>query len=125
MTIHPQKHPIIPQLAANAVGAGLKPAHFAEILAARPDLGFFEIHAENYMNAGGPNHRWLAAIGEHYPLSVHGVGLSLGSTETLDRDHLARLKQVVDANRAGAGVGTSRLVRLFRPRLSRPAAPAL
>ena len=95
MTIHPQKQRIIPQLAANAVGAGLKPAHFEEILAARPTIGFFEIHAENYMNAGGPNHRWLAAIGEHYPLSVHGVGLSLGSTERLDSDHLARLKQVV------------------------------
>lgn len=95
MTIHPHPRPITPQLAANAVGAGLKPAHFAEILAARPELGFFEIHAENYMNAGGPNHRWLAAISEHYPLSVHGVGLSLGSTERLDRDHLARLKHVV------------------------------
>lgn len=84
-----------PALAQNSVGAGLKPAHYAEILAARPDIGFFEIHAENYMNAGGPNHRWLAAIRECHPISVHGVGLSLGSTEKLDRDHLARLKRVV------------------------------
>ncbi|WP_374547928.1 DUF692 family multinuclear iron-containing protein [Rhodoblastus sp.] len=82
-------------LAPDSVGAGLKPDHYAAILAARPDLGFFEIHAENYMNAGGPNHRWLAAIREHYPLSVHGVGLSLGSVAPLDRDHLARLQQVV------------------------------
>jgi uncharacterized protein (UPF0276 family) len=100
MNIHPQqqrqKQRPLPQLAANAVGAGLKPAHYAEILATRPAIGFFEIHAENYMNAGGPNHRWLAAIGEHYPLSVHGVGLSLGSAEKLDRDHLARLRQVVE-----------------------------
>ncbi|MDI9848732.1 DUF692 family protein [Rhodoblastus sp. 17X3] len=84
-----------PALAENCVGAGLKPAHYAEILAARPDIGFFEIHAENYVNAGGPNHRWLAAIRERHEISVHGVGLSLGSTEKLDRDHLARLKKVV------------------------------
>lgn len=85
-----------PALAENCVGAGLKPAHFAEILATRPDIGFFEIHAENYMNAGGPNLRWLAAIRERHPISVHGVGLSLGSTEKLNRDHLARLKLVVE-----------------------------
>jgi uncharacterized protein len=95
MNIRPQSHSNAAVLAQNSVGAGLKPAHFAEILAARPDVGFFEIHAENYMNAGGPNHRWLAAIRERHAISVHGVGLSLGSTEKLDRDHLAWLKQVV------------------------------
>ncbi len=83
-------------LALDAVGAGFKPAHGAEIMAARPDIGFFEIHAENYMNAGGPNRRLLAALAESFPISVHGVGLSLGSTEKLDLDHLARLKEVVD-----------------------------
>jgi hypothetical protein len=86
-------------LAATAAGAGLKPAHYAEILATRPEIGFFEIHAENYMAAGGPAHRWLAAIGETYPLSVHGVGLSLGSSEPLDRDRLARLARVVSLYR--------------------------
>ncbi len=83
-------------IALNAVGAGFKPAHGAEILATRPDIGFFEIHAENHMNPGGPNRRLLAAIREFFPISVHGVGLSLGSTEKLDSDHLARLKDVVD-----------------------------
>ncbi len=87
--------PNIPRLAAGVAGAGLKAAHYAEILATRPDLGFFEIHAENFMSAGGPDHRWLAAIGEIYPLSVHGVGLSLGSAEPLDRERLARLARVV------------------------------
>jgi uncharacterized protein (UPF0276 family) len=86
-------------LAATDAGAGLKPAHYAEILATRPEIGFFEIHAENYMAAGGPAHRWLAAIGETYPLSVHGVGLSLGSSEPLDRDRLARLARVVSLYR--------------------------
>ena len=83
-------------IAPDAVGAGFKPAHGADILGTRPDIGFFEIHAENYMNAGGPNRRLLAAIRESFPISVHGVGLSLGSTEKLDLDHLARLKEVVD-----------------------------
>ncbi len=91
-----------PPLASTSLGLGLKPSHYGEILATRPDLGFFEIHAENYMAAGGPAHRWLAAIAEIYPLSLHGVGLSLGSCEPLDRDHLARLK---------------RLERLYRPAL--------
>ncbi len=83
-------------IALDAVGAGFKPAHGEEILAARPDIEFFEIHAENYMNAGGPNRRLLAALAEAFPISVHGVGLSLGSTGKLDSDHLARLKEVVD-----------------------------
>ena len=73
-------------------GAGLKPEHIATILASRPDMGFFEVHAENYMGAGGPPHAQLTAIRERYPLSLHGVGLSIGAARPLDRDHLARLK---------------------------------
>jgi hypothetical protein len=95
MTIQPKIDRSFPPIATNAAGAGLKPEHYDRILATRPALGFFEIHAENYMSAGGPSHRWLAAIGEIYPLSVHGVGLSLGSTEPLDRERLARLARVV------------------------------
>jgi uncharacterized protein (UPF0276 family) len=73
-------------------GVGLKPEHYADILAGAPDVGWFEIHAENYMGAGGPPHRWLTAIRERFPLSLHGVGLSIGAARPLDRDHLARLK---------------------------------
>lgn len=80
-------------------GLGLKPAHYAQILRDRPDLGFFEVHAENYMGAGGPPHRYLSEITAHYPLSLHGVGLSIGGPEALDRDHLARLRQLVDRYR--------------------------
>ena len=72
-------------------GVGLKPEHIDEILRERPALGFFEIHAENYMGAGGPPHRRLEAIRALYPVSLHGVGLSIGSPKPLDRDHLARL----------------------------------
>ncbi|NBZ86351.1 MNIO family bufferin maturase [Stagnihabitans tardus] len=78
-----------------AIGLGLKPAHYEVILETRPDLGFFEIHAENYMGAGGPPHAWLERIAALYPLSLHGVGLSIGG-ESLDPAHLARLRRLVD-----------------------------
>jgi uncharacterized protein (UPF0276 family) len=72
-------------------GVGLKPEHVDRILTERPDIGFFEIHAENYMGEGGPPHRRLEAIRAAFPLSLHGVGLSIGSPKPLDREHLARL----------------------------------
>lgn len=72
-------------------GCGFKPEHFEAILAERPDVGFFEIHAENYMGDGGPPHRRLEALRALYPLSLHGVGLSLGGPRPLDPAHLARL----------------------------------
>ncbi len=77
-----------------ACGIGLKAEHYREVVAGKPKLGFFEIHAENYMGAGGPPHRWLSAIREHYPLSLHGVGLSIGGKRPLDIAHLARLKDL-------------------------------
>src|SRR5262245_17371584 len=73
-------------------GVGLKPEHYAAIIETSPEIGWFEIHAENYMGAGGPPHRYLTAIRERYPLSLHGVGLSIGAARRLDKDHLARLK---------------------------------
>jgi uncharacterized protein (UPF0276 family) len=72
-------------------GVGLKPEHIDGILRDRPALGFFEIHAENYMGDGGSPHRRLDAIRALYPLSLHGVGLSIGSPKPLAREHLARL----------------------------------
>jgi hypothetical protein len=76
-------------------GVGLKPEHFQEILETGPDIGWFEIHAENYMGEGGPPHHHLAAIRERYPVSLHGVGLSIGGSAPLDRDHLGRLKALI------------------------------
>jgi uncharacterized protein (UPF0276 family) len=78
------------------VGVGFKAEHFAAIVETGPHLGFFEVHAENYMGAGGPPHRRLEAIRERYPLSLHGVGLSIGSPGPLDRAHLQRLAQVAE-----------------------------
>ena len=77
-------------------GVGLKPEHFRDILASAPDIGFFEIHAENYMVDGGPFHHYLGRIRETYCLSIHGVGLSIGGASPLDEDHLDRLARLLE-----------------------------
>ena len=76
-------------------GVGLKPEHFRDVLATRPDIGFFEVHAENYMVDGGPFHHFLGRIREHYPLSLHGVGLSIGADGPIDEAHLDRLDALI------------------------------
>ncbi|MFK5977952.1 MAG: DUF692 domain-containing protein [Rhizobiaceae bacterium] len=76
-------------------GIGLKAQHVAEILETRADIGFFEVHAENYMGAGGMPHAQLTQIREKYALSVHGVGMSIGGENQIDKEHLARFKAVV------------------------------
>ncbi|MCP1483906.1 uncharacterized protein (UPF0276 family) [Pseudomonas fluorescens] len=75
-------------------GLGLKTGHFREVLGLQPDLGFFEVHAENYMVDGGPFHHFLGLIRQQYPLSLHGVGLSIGAEGPLDKDHLKRLAEL-------------------------------
>ncbi len=83
------------QLPSNA-GIGLKAEHYQDILSTKPDIGWVEIHAENYMAEGGPSHYYLTEIAQLYPLSVHGVGLSIGGAKPLDKDHLNRLKILID-----------------------------
>ncbi|PIB45891.1 hypothetical protein AOA57_23365 [Pseudomonas sp. 2588-5] len=78
------------------VGLGLKHEHFVEVLETSPAIGFFEVHAENYMVAGGPFHHYLGLIREQYPLSLHGVGLSIGGEGRLDTEHLARLATLIE-----------------------------
>lgn len=76
-------------------GIGLRSAHVAEIVAGRPQVGFLEIHAENYMSGSSA----LAALDRlrwDYPISLHGVGLSLGGAGALDTRHLARFKLLAD-----------------------------
>jgi len=85
-----------PSGAAFPSGIGLKAQHYAEILARKPDLAFLEIHAENFMSSGGAHHRYLEQLADIYPLSVHGVGMSLGSASGLSRTHLQRFKGVVE-----------------------------
>lgn len=83
-----------PAALPNRAGVGFKPEHFEAILAGGGEVGFFEIHAENYMGDGGPPHRRLEALRERFPLSLHGVGLSLGRPGPLDRAHLRRLAEL-------------------------------
>jgi uncharacterized protein len=77
-------------------GVGLKPQHFREALAAGTGIGFFEVHAENYMVDGGPFHHFLWRIRENHALSLHGVGLSIGAEAPLDEAHLDRLAALID-----------------------------
>lgn len=90
MTVSSHHGPSWRAASACRTGLGLKPQHFAQILGQLPPLEFFEIHAENYLSAGGPFHHYLGRIRQHYALSVHGVGLSIGGGD-LDPAHLARL----------------------------------
>ena len=82
-------------------GLGLKAEHYRAVLAAKPELGFFEIHAENYMGEGGPPHRYLTAIRQDYSLSLHGVGLSIGGNRPLDKSHLQRLRALIERYQPG------------------------
>ncbi|GAB4259813.1 MAG: DUF692 domain-containing protein [Pararhodobacter sp.] len=77
-------------------GLGFKPDHFREIAQTPGAVGFYEVHAENYMGAGGAPHAMLERLHADHALSVHGVGLSIGGAGPLDRDHLARLKTLLD-----------------------------
>ena len=76
-------------------GTSFKSEHLPAILGARPQAGFFEVHAENYMGAGGPPHRALEAIRRDYPVSLHGVCMSIGGPQPLDKAHLARFRNLV------------------------------
>ncbi len=76
-------------------GVGLKPEHYRTILDSRPPVGWFEVHPENYMGAGGPPHHYLERVRALYPLSLHGVGLSIGAAGRLSRVHLDRLKALI------------------------------
>ncbi|MEQ8346624.1 MAG: DUF692 domain-containing protein [Sneathiellaceae bacterium] len=79
---------------AHRCGIGLRAPHHAAIVADRPPVGWLEVHAENYM-CGGPPRRYLEAVRRDWPLSIHGVGLSLGSAAAPDPAHLDRLARLV------------------------------
>ncbi len=78
-----------------AAGIGLRAPHVDEVIATRPAIGWLEVHSENHMG-GGPALRALEQIRRQYPVSLHGVGLSLGSVDGLDGRHLGRLKALVE-----------------------------
>ena len=90
LSAHGQTHSRIPASA----GIGLRFPHHRVVVEERPGAAWFEVHSENYMGGGTPL-RYLDAIRREYPLSLHGVGLSLGSADGLDERHLARLRRLV------------------------------
>lgn len=77
-------------------GIGLRVPHYAEVLEHWPEIAWLEVHSENFFADGGRPHEILEQVRNHYPLSLHGVGLSLGSTDPLNRWHLDRLKGLID-----------------------------
>ena len=92
---------LLPPSAANqslplTAGIGLRAPHVAHVLAHRPPVAWFEVHSENYFAAGGPSLAALDKIRADYPISLHGVGLSLGSTDPLDFPHLTKLARLVE-----------------------------
>lgn len=83
-----------PPVATN-VGLGWRHPHHAQVLAERPDVAFLEVHSENFFAEGGAAAQVLRLGAQHYPISLHGVGLSLGSAAGLDDWHLAQLARLV------------------------------
>jgi uncharacterized protein (UPF0276 family) len=77
-------------------GTTFKHEHLAAILAEAKQHGFFEVHAENYMGAGGPPHRALEAVRRDTPVSLHGVCMSIGGPQPLDKTHLERFRHLVE-----------------------------
>ncbi len=78
-----------------AIGVGLRAPHVRDVESTRPAIGWLEVHAENYLGGGPPLAR-LQSLRRDYPLSLHGVGLSLGTATGLDPEHLKRFKDLID-----------------------------
>lgn len=89
-----KRYACFPRATPCAAGAGLRAPHYAEILSTQPRIGWFEVHSENYFGAGGQALHYLEQIRSMYPISLHGVGLSLGSADALDKEHLRKLKSL-------------------------------
>ena len=81
----------------NTVGVGLRAAHYEDFLSCKRDVGWLEVHSENYFGAGGHDLHVLRRLRADYPVSLHGVGLALGSAQAESGRHLARLKALVEA----------------------------
>jgi uncharacterized protein len=99
-TLKASRAPAVSRFPAHSIaglaGTSFKHQHLPAILAEGKQDGFFEVHAENYMGAGGPPHEALARIRRDHPVSLHGVCMSIGGLQPLDKDHLERFKALVD-----------------------------
>jgi uncharacterized protein (UPF0276 family) len=92
-----QNHWGLPDL---GLGIGLRTTHFAHILGERPEIGFFEALTENFLDTGGRPRFILDQVAEHYPVVMHGVSMSVGSTDPIDFSYLARVKALAERTRA-------------------------
>ena len=90
-----QTQPLAPR-----AGIGLRAPHYREVLETRPDIGWLEVHSENFFGRGGQPLHFLEQVRAIYPLSLHGVGLSLGSADDVSHEHLVRLKALRHPGRA-------------------------
>ena len=86
------------------IGIGLRPPHYDEIRHTLPRVGWLEVHSENYFERHSQGFEVLAELARHYPVSLHGVGMSLGSADPLDAGHLRQLAALVAAARVQATV---------------------
>jgi uncharacterized protein (UPF0276 family) len=87
---------VMQKITGNMLGIGLRDPHYYQVLAEKPSIDWLEVHTENFMLKGGPLLELLFSIGQHYPLSFHGVGLSLGSAQGICKKHLRRIKKLVN-----------------------------
>ena len=104
-------------------GIGLRARHYPEFLGARPAAGWIEVHSENYFGAGGRDRRLLEELRRDYPVSLHGVGLGLGSADGDTGEHVQRLRALVH-HRLRAHPERVRRVARSAEQLRRPQAPA-
>jgi uncharacterized protein len=95
MAPHAMQAVLNPQPMPARAGIGLRAEHHAAVLSQQPDVGWLEVHSENHFAPAGAAHLVLDALRPNYPISLHGVGLSLGATDPLDREHLARLSAAI------------------------------
>jgi len=79
------------------VGIGLRHSHIEKFATQKPNVGWVEVHSENYLTRGGPAFAKLLEIRQNYPVSLHGIGMSLGSADGLDEVHLRQVKDLIDA----------------------------
>lgn len=84
------------RISGDQIGIGLREPHYYQVLKEKPKIDWLEVHTENFMNHGGPLHDILFSIRELYPISFHGVGLSLGSVQGICKNHLKRIKKLIN-----------------------------
>ena len=82
--------------ANSLIGVGLRQPHYKQVLEELPSIGWFEVHSENFFQFNGAAIDLLSSVRQHYPVSLHGVGLSLGAARGIENNHLLKLNRLID-----------------------------